>query len=172
MSSASGAAAHASVLRLAGIDPAPLAALLGGYGLELRLLAQGAELPGSYWGDSEAGLVERVLYARPDTPVHSVLHEAGHFICMTGERRAGLHRDAGGDDAEECAVCLLQLLLAATLPAVGEARLMADMDAWGYSFRLGSTAAWLREESGDARQWLQREGIIDGAGCLTAQLRA
>ena len=49
---------------------------------------------------------------------------------------------------------------------------MADMDAWGYSFRLGSTAAWLREESGDARQWLRCEGIIDGAGCLTAQLRA
>lgn len=172
MSSASGAAAHASVLRLAGIDPAPLVALLAGYGLELRVMARDAELPGSYWGDSEAGLVDRALYARPDTPVHSVLHEAGHFICMTGERRAGLHRDAGGDDAEECAVCLLQLLLAAELPAVGETRLMTDMDAWGYSFRLGSAAAWLREESGEARLWLQQTGIIDGAGRLTAQLRA
>ena len=57
------------------------------------------------------------LYVRADTPVHSLLHELSHYVCMTPERRAGLDRDAGGDDAEECAVCYLQILLADELPA-------------------------------------------------------
>ena len=31
--------------------------------------------PGSYWGDSEAGLRGNALYVRADTPLHSLLHE-------------------------------------------------------------------------------------------------
>jgi hypothetical protein len=31
---------------------------------------------------------------------------------MSPERRAAARRDAGGDDAEECGVCYLQMLLA------------------------------------------------------------
>ena len=50
--------------------------------------------------------------------------------------------NAGGDDLEESAVCFLQVILADFLDGVGRDRLMRDMDAWGYSFRLGSTAAW------------------------------
>ena len=74
--------------------------------------AAGEVLPGSYWGESEAGLRGNVLYVRADTPLHSLLHELSHYVCMTPERRAGLDRDAGGDDAEECAVCYLQIVLA------------------------------------------------------------
>ena len=65
------------------------------YGLELRMDAAGADIPGSYWGESEAGLIGKVLHARRDTPLHSVLHEAAHFICMSPERRAGLRHRCG-----------------------------------------------------------------------------
>ena len=129
-------------------------------------------IPGSYWGDSEAGLVRNVLYARSDTPLHSVLHEASHFICMTPERRAGLDTDAGGDDAEECAVCYLQLLLAGALPQFGFERACNDMDEWGYSFRLGSTRSWFEQDAEDARLWLLAAGIIDADGKPNGLCRA
>jgi hypothetical protein len=146
-------------------------ALLGSYGLEVVLLPHGARIPGSYWGDSEAGLKGARLYVRPDTPVHSALHEASHYICMDEARRAQLDRDAGGDDLEECAVCYLQVLLAGELPGVGGAQLISDMDAWGYSFRLGSTAAWLEHDAADARSFLREHHLVDGQGRLTGRLR-
>jgi hypothetical protein len=159
------------MLRLTGIDRVAVGVLLDRFGLELRMVPVGEGIPGSYWGDSEAGLKGSVLYARPDTPLHSVLHEAAHFICMTPERRAGLDRDAGGDDAEECAVCYLQLLLSAQLPQFGLDRACTDMDDWGYSFRLGSTRAWFEQDAVDARLWLEAQGVLDGAGGLTGGLR-
>lgn len=160
------------VLRLRDVDAGALGELFRRYGLALCVLGEAERLPGSYWGEAEAGLVGCVMYLRPDTPVHSALHEGGHFVCMDPARRAALARDAGGDDAEECAVCYLQLLLADELPGVGRERLLADMDAWGYSFRLGSAVAWLREDAEDARRWLEEAGVIDAAGRPTGQLRA
>ena len=159
------------VARLAGIDRLRLGLMLERYGLALRLVAPQVVIPGSYWGESEAGLEASTLYARLDTPVHSVLHEASHYVCMSPERRAGLLRDAGGDDAEENAVCYLQILLADSLREVGRERLMQDMDAWGYSFRLGSTRAWFEQDAADAREWLLRERLIDAAGQPTWQVR-
>jgi hypothetical protein len=159
------------VLRLNGTDQRALAQLLESFGMVLVLTAHGERIPGSYWGDSEAGLTGRQVYARTDTPVHSVLHEASHFVCMTPARRAQLDRDAGGDDDEESAVCYLQVLLAGELAGVGGARLMEDMDAWGYSFRLGSTRAWFEADARQAHAWLERCGIIDTAGRLTGALR-
>jgi hypothetical protein len=159
------------VLLLNGINRVTLAVLLARYGLELTLSAPDERIPGSYWGECEAGLRGERLYARLDTPVHSVLHEASHFVCMTPERRAGLERDAGGDDLEEAAVCYLQLLLADQLPAVGRERLFVDMDAWGYSFRLGASRAWFEQDAQDAHAWLNRHGIIDAAGRLTGLVR-
>jgi hypothetical protein len=159
------------VARLAGIDRLQLGLLLDRYGVALRLVAPDVLIPGSYWGESEAGLESSTVYARLDTPVHSVLHEASHYVCMTPERRVGLLRDAGGDDAEENAVCYLQILLADRLREVGRERLMQDMDAWGYSFRLGSTRAWFEQDAADARAWLLREQLIDDAGQPTWRLR-
>ena len=160
------------MLLLNGINRVTLAVLLARYGIELTLSAPDEEIPGSYWGECEAGLSGERLYARLDTPVHSVLHEASHFVCMTPERRAGLERDAGGDDLEESAVCYLQLLLADQLPAVGRERLFADMDAWGYSFRLGASRVWFEQDAQDACAWLSQHGIIDAAGRLTGRARS
>jgi hypothetical protein len=159
------------MLLLSNSDGTAVARLLVGYGMDLRLVSAGQPIEGSYWGESEAGLRGNTVFARHDTPLHSILHEAAHYICMTPERRAGLDRDAGGDDAEESAVCYLQLLLADRLPAVGRQRLFADMDAWGYSFRLGSSKAWFEQDASDAHGWLQQRGIIDAQSTLTGALR-
>jgi hypothetical protein len=100
-----------------------------------------------------------------------VLHESAHFICMTPERRAGLDTDAGGDHPEENAVCYLQILFAETLPKVGKSRMFRDMDDWGYTFRLGSAAAWFEQDAEDARAWLVEHGLTDRAGTLTYACR-
>src|SRR3982074_3548295 len=155
------------VLHLNRVDRVAVALLLSRYGLALTLIAPEEVIPGSYWGDSEAGLKGDRLYARLDTPVHSVLHEASHYICMTPERRSGLDRDAGGDDAEESAVCYLQILLADALPGVGREGLSSDMDDWGYSFRLGNTRVWFTSDAEDARIWLVAHGVIDSDSRLT-----
>jgi hypothetical protein len=159
------------MLLLSSIDRLAVAALLERYGLTLTLVAPQEDIPGSYWGESEAGLKADRLYARLDTPVHSVLHEASHYICMTPERRAELDRDAGGEIDEESAVCYLQVLLSGELRGVGRERAFADMDAWGYSFRLGSTRAWFEGDAEDAAIWLRRHGVTDGDGQLTGACR-
>ena len=153
------------------IDRLSLQVLLDRYGLTLRLVAPEEVIPGSYWGEREAGLMGTKIYARLDTPVHSVLHESAHFICMTPERRAGLDTDAGGDDAEESAVCCLQIILAQTLANVGAARICRDMDEWGYSFRLGSAALWFEQDAEDSHDWLIRHGILDSKRRLTFACR-
>lgn len=136
-----------------------LRSLLGGYGLRLHLIDDGAEIPGSYWGAPEAGLVGTTVYVRVDTPLHSALHEAAHVICMDDSRRACLHTDAGGDDAEENAVCYLQIALAERL-GVCATDICSDMDAWGYTFRLGSAYAWFAHDAEDARMWLVKRGLL------------
>lgn len=153
------------------IEPAALDALLRRFGLELCRVGQGQDIPGSYWGAPEAGLDALRVWVRGDTPIHSLLHEAGHSICMDARRRSRLHTDAGGEDAEENGVCYLQILLADHLPGVGRQRLMQDMDAWGYSFRLGSTAAWFRHDADDALAWLQQAGLVDDQGRVRWRLR-
>ncbi|HZP66615.1 MAG TPA: hypothetical protein VFB32_09920 [Rudaea sp.] len=148
------------MLVLADIDIGLAARLLGGYGLELVPVADGAPIPGSFWGEPEAGVIGVKVYARADTPVHSLLHEACHLIVAPPERRAGIHTDASDSQAEEDAACYLQILLADALPGVGRARLMADMDAWGYTFRLGSAQAWFERDADDARAWLDARRLL------------
>lgn len=125
------------------------------HGLDLQLIADNEPIPGCYWGEPEAGLIGTTVFARRDTPVHSVLHEACHLLVMPPERRALVHTNATDSIAEEDASCYLQIVLADALPGVGRDQLMADMDAWGYSFRLGSTQAWFHEDAADALEWLR-----------------
>ena len=136
-------------------------ALLARFDLALEWVPDDAAIPGSYWGESEAGLIGHVVHARADTPVHSLLHEAAHLLVMPAERRAGVHTDASDCQQEEDATCYLQILLADSLPGVGRDRLMADMDAWGYSFRLGSTRAWFESDADDARAFLASRVDVD-----------
>jgi hypothetical protein len=150
----------ASVLTLGDIDDAPVMALLASYGLSLERTGDGLPIPGSFWGDSEAGIIGHIVHARADTPVHSLLHEACHLIVLPPQRRAAVHTDATDSVAEEDAACYLQIVLAERLPGVGSQRLMRDMDAWGYSFRLGSAQAWFERDAGDAREWLDQRGLL------------
>jgi hypothetical protein len=148
------------VLCLADLAPGTAAALLDRHGLKLCRVADGATIPGSYWGEPEAGIIGSTVYARADTPVHSLLHEACHLIVVPAGKRASIHTDASESQAEEDAACYLQILLADELPGVGSTRLMADMDAWGYTFRLGSTRAWFERDAEDARAWLVVRGLV------------
>jgi hypothetical protein len=165
------ASSVANVIRIVDCEREILKALLARFELGVNEIPLGAEIPGSYWGECEAGLVGHTLYWREDTPLHSVLHEACHYICMDESRRAGLNRDAGGDDPEENAVCYLQVLLADHIPGFGREQLMHDMDTWGYSFRLGSTRAWFENDAEDAREWLMSRGVLDPNGVLTWKCR-
>jgi len=62
------------------IDRLSLELLLDRYGLALHMVAPDEVIPGSYWGEREAGLIGAKIFARLDTPLHSVLHESAHFI--------------------------------------------------------------------------------------------
>jgi hypothetical protein len=159
------------MLTVADLTPGALANLLAPYHLEVKTVPLSAPIPGSFWGDAEAGLVDNQLYVRPDTPVHSALHEACHYICMDASRRKQLDTNAGGDYNEENAVCYLQILLAAKLDGCSADILMENMDSWGYTFRLGSARSWFENDAEDAQQWLIQEHIIKENNELTWQLR-
>ena len=150
---ADGSQADVTPVSALGIDA--LRAVFAPFGLELVTVAPGADIPGSYWGAPEAGLIGNRLHLRPDTPVHSALHEGCHWLLATPERRTNLHTNAGGCDTEENAVCYLQCLLADRLAGYSQARCFADMDAWGYTFILGSAAAWFAGDSDDAVKFLR-----------------
>jgi hypothetical protein len=150
------------VLRIADIGFAAPTVLLAEHGLELVRIADGAPIPGSYWGEPEAGVIASRVYARADTPVHSLLHEAGHLLVADPARRAAIHTDASDSLEEEDATCYLQIMLADSLPGFGRARALADMDAWGYSFRLGSARAWFEHDAEDALAFLQARHLLPG----------
>ena len=160
------------MLTVADIDLNAITELLSRFGLSARRVSADAPIEGTFWGEPEAGIVGTQVFIRGDTPVHSLLHETCHIICMDSSRRDSLDRDAGGDDLEESAVCYLQVLLADELPGVGRRRLMQDMDDWGYSFRLGSTAAWFDDDAADAASWLQEHGLVSASGDPVYRLRS
>ena len=149
------------MLVLGDIAIGDVAGLLARYGLRLERVADGAPIPGSYWGEPEAGLLGSTVFARDDTPLHSLLHEAAHLIVLPPERRAAVHTDATDSIEEEDAVLVLQVLLGDALPGVGAGRVLADMDAWGYTFRLGTAAAYVRDDADTAWAWLQARGLVD-----------
>jgi len=148
------------VLTLADIGFDAARALLARHALELVRVDDGDAIPGSYWGECEAGVIADTVYARADTPVHSLLHEACHLIVAAPERRTSIHTDASDSQAEEDATCYLQIVLADELAGFGRERAMADMDAWGYTFRLGSARAWFEHDADDARAWLEQRQLV------------
>jgi hypothetical protein len=162
------APAEQVVLTLADIGFDAPRALLAQYKLDLVKVPDGESIPGSYWGETEAGLIGHIVYARADTPVHSLLHEAAHLIVLPTEKRGDVHTDATDSIAEEDAVCVLQALLGDELPSVGRERIWNDMDAWGYTFRLGSARAYFEQDADAAFAFLLRLGLVDSARRLLA----
>ena len=159
------------MLTVADLPPQALQNLLTTYAIQVKIVPNSENIPGSFWGDSEAGLIANNLYVRPETPVHSALHEACHYICLDTQRRENLDTDAGGDYDEENAVCYLQILLGAKLPTCSADTLMKNMDSWGYTFRLGSAQKWFYDDAEDAQQWLLSEQLIDQDNVPTGRLR-
>ena len=148
------------MLTLADIAFDDASALLARYGLSLVRVADGEAIPGSYWGDSEAGIIASTVYVRDDTPVHSMLHEACHLIVLPPQRRAAVHTDATDSIEEEDAVLVLQTVLAEAIPGAGRERMFADMDAWGYTFRLGSAKAYVEQDAETSWRWLAERGLV------------
>jgi len=159
------------MLTVANLPAQALQNLLHIYSIQVKSVANSETIPGSFWGDSEAGLIKNTLYIRPETPVHSALHEACHYICLDPVRRNDLDTDAGGDYDEENAVCYLQILLASKLSGCSADIVLRDMDSWGYTFRLGSALAWFQNDAEDAQQWLLRKQLIDQNNLPTGRLR-
>lgn len=159
------------MLNVSNLPEHALENLLAPYAMSVKIVPSNKPIPGSFWGDLEAGLIKNKLYVQPETPVHSALHEACHYICLDTKRRNQLDTDAGGDYDEENAVCYLQIVLAAKLNGCSADIIMENMDSWGYTFRLGSATAWFSKDAEDARQWLIKEKIIDPHNEPTGQLR-
>ena len=160
------------MLLVGDIPSESLRSLLRRYGLRLVYCGEGEPIKGSFWGEPEAGIIGDRVYVRVDTPIHSLLHETCHVVCMSPDRRRTLEGDAGGDDLEEAAVCFLQIVLADSIRGAGRQRVMLDMDAWGYSFRLGSTGSWFARDAEDARQFLLNHNLITKDGAPTFTLRS
>jgi len=138
------------VLRIRDTGWQCLDAVFNPAGLSIERVEDDQPIPGSHWGDEEAGLIQHTLYARKDTPIHSAFHEACHWLLMSDARREQLHTDAKGSAVEEMAVCYLQILLAELMPGMSRQRMFLDMDRWGYSFRVGSTQRWFETDAEDA----------------------
>ena len=149
------------ILCCADIDLNDLKQLVKKYDVTLHTVDDQQKIPGSWFGEPEAGIIENRLYIRNDTPVHSALHEFCHYICMSADRRSQLHTNAGGDYDEENAVCYLSILLSDFINGFGRRRMFSDMDEWGYTFRLGSSKAWFEEDAEDAAEWLQLNSLIN-----------
>ena len=162
---------NAAVVRLSDINVKHAQLLLGSFSLELRVIEDSALIPGSYWGECEAGIIGSTVYVRQDTPIHSLLHEACHLIVMPEHMRANVHTNATDSIAEEDATCYLQLLLSDFITGFGFARACQDMDTWGYSFRLGSARAWFEQDAEDAHAFLQNAGLIDSNQQILALAR-
>ena len=148
-----------------------LTTLLRKYQLSLTEVKREQDIPHSYWGAPEAGRLKTTMYVRADTPIHSVLHETAHYICMPPQRREAASTDAKGSLLEENASCYLQIILADYINGMNRHILMNDMDSWGYSFRLGSAARWFYADSDDAYEWLVAQNILTPSSIPSWQLR-
>lgn len=160
-----------NILTCADIDLSQLQLLLGRYHLNIHCVDVHKEIPGSWFGDSEAGIIKNNLYIRMDTPIHSALHESCHYICMDQGRRKNLHTDAGGDYDEENCVCYLSILLSDFIENFGRERMFSDMDEWGYTFRLGSSQAWFEKDAEETLEWLLSKQLISAAHTPTWHVR-
>ena len=152
-------------------SPESLRPILDKYRLGLTVVAPGCNIPHSFWGAPEAGRLQSELFAREDTPLHSILHELAHYVCMPEIQRKSPKIDAGGSALIEDACCFLQILWSDRVAGFSRHVHLHDMDQWGYSFRLGSSTRWFYADSDDARAWLLQEKIINQQNEPTWEMR-
>ena len=69
------------VTRCSDLGAEAVSQLLRRYDVALEWQSAGSPIRGSFWGEPEAGIVGQRIFVRPDTPVHSMLHELCHIIC-------------------------------------------------------------------------------------------
>lgn len=153
------------------LDARSVKDLLNHYGIKVNCFDNHTDIPHSFWGNPEAGRLNEQLYIRGDTPIHSVLHEACHYICMPAVQRAVELADAKGTVDEENATCYLQIILAEHIGGYSRTQILKDMDDWGYSFRLGSAYAWFTRDAHETKQWLINKQIINQQEAPTWKLR-
>jgi hypothetical protein len=151
--------------------PEAIRPILDKYMLGLTLVEPGYDIPHSFWGAPEAGRIKTELFAREDTPLHSIFHELAHYVCMTDAQRENPTIDAGGSALTEDACCYLQILWSDSLTGFNRHIHLHDMDQWGYSFRLGSATRWFYADSDEAREWLLRQKIINYLNEPTWEMR-
>lgn len=154
------------------LDSASVKDLLNHYGIKVNRFDNDTDIPHSFWGNPEAGRLHEQLYIRGDTPIHSVLHEACHYICMPSAQRSVELVDAKGSAVEENATCYLQIILAAHIDGYSRSQILQDMDDWGYSFRLGSAYAWFTQDAYETKEWLIHKQIISPQEDPTWKLRS
>ena len=152
-------------------SPEALRQVLDKYQLGLTMVAPGSSIPHSFWGAPEAGRQHTELFAREDTPVHSIFHESAHYVCMTDAQRHSPSINAGGSALIEDACCFLQILWSECLIGFNRHIHLHDMNQWGYNFRLGSSTRWFYADSDDARAWLVQENIITERNEPTWEMR-
>ena len=62
-------------------------------------------------------------------------------------------------------------LLSDFIPEMRQQRMFSDMDAWGYSFRLGSAKAWFDQDAEDASAWLLNHNLVTSDNSPTWNIR-
>ena len=144
-------------LRDIGFDD--VAALLARYGLAARARRRRRADPRQLLGRTRSRPDRPRVHARDDTPVHSLLHEAAHLIVLPPERaRRAYRRHRFGRGRRRR---LRAAVAARRRPARRRPRaLMADMDAWGYTFRLGSARAYFERDAEDAGPGCSARGLV------------
>jgi len=73
------------VLTLEQIDVEFVELMLRSYGLDLVRVDENAPIPGTYWGEPEAGLIGNAIYARGDTPGEGAASDGGAGDSPSGD---------------------------------------------------------------------------------------
>ena len=100
-------------MRVGDLDPAAVNGLLARFGLSVEWVEPGKPIRGSFWGEPEAGLIGRRVFVRPDTPVHSMLHETCHVakeVLEVANKEIAQIDDPDENDSTRDALSIINLL--------------------------------------------------------------
>ncbi len=142
------------------------------YGARLERVPAGAAIPGSYWGDTEAGLdrqhrVRARRHARAFVPARALsLHLHGRRAPCRARDRRRRHATTRSAASATCRCCSPSGSTASAQRAA-----CATWTRGATRFREGSARAWFDGDGAHARAWLLDHGLVDSAGQPTLRLR-